>query len=622
MLRNEDVDYECSLNLFKRNGGDIDILKRTYHDLLNEDEEKIHEGLAEILILDGVDKRQSLKIEAEIIKRLRAPKHHNMIVGEMGTDTQVVVDPSRELTFYETVVIKNDKDYSRQKKVIEGCPSNIIVYDSPIAEEPRKFEITWKSKVKKTDLITGPDLLEDIKTDLMRDGYVTANRLINDVLPSLVNTYIKYGLAEIKTDIETPGFFHNPTENEMIPVKYDLTEPSNEELKQALEVLNDLAKWYRGNETKLATVFKWGLIAPFIYSKKQQGSWTPWLYLYGKAKSGKTTLGQMVLYMWDEPKKENDLTGSGFDTVARVGGKLSQSTFPVVVNEPAGAFQRVSVTEMLKGAIERTVSRGRYEGRRYTNKPSFNPVIFTANMFLPDDDALIRRLWIINFTHNEKKSDNDIKAFEEEWQTKNHKKCKFNVFKSIAHAVAEEYINDSDLWELDWQELADTILTRIYMDAGITPPKWVYKWSKSESMEDMDEEHREDIRIFLLDEINKAFGKVQVIDPDTGRTLTDDYHESMKETKNFKEKVWTVLNERLIPWMIPTQQNKKSYVCFTMGFKKEIHRELRVCQPLKGLAELMNWQYKNVKFSKNNQKKVIIIKLKDFLDFLYPMEDE
>lgn len=622
MLLNEDVNYEQGLELFKLISADINILKRAYNELLEDEEKNTTVTFAELLIKDGADKTQSLKIEAEIIKRIKAPRHHNQIVGELGTDTLVIADPSEKITLYETVVIKNNKDYSRQKKVIDAYPSNVVVYDSPIAEEPRKFEIIWQSNIKKSVLKTGPDLLEDIKNDLIRDGYVTANRLVNDILPALMNTYIRNGIAEIKTDIETPGFFRNPSSDEIVAVKYDISDPGIDDLKQAIKTLEDLAQWYTGNEVKLATVFKWGLIAPFIYSQKQVGSWTPWLYLYGKARSGKTTLGQMVLYMWETPTKDNDFTGSGFDTVARAGGKLAQSTFPIVINEPAGAFQRVSVSELIKGAIERTVSRGRYEGRRYTNKPSFNPVIFTANQFLPDDDALIRRLWVLSFTHSEKKIEADINRFEKEWQTKNHQKCKFNLLKPMSHAAAMEFIHDESLWDIEWKELANVLITRLYADAGMEPPEWIYQWSKSETMEDMDDEHREDIRIFLLDQINRAYGRVQVIDPETGKTLTEDYNQDIKKTKNFKEKVWTVLNERLIPWMIPTQQKKENYVCLTIGFKKEVQRELKVCQPLAGLAQLMGWYVEPVRLSSNNVQKMINIKLKDFLEFLYPMEAE
>ncbi|MBZ2166987.1 hypothetical protein [Methanobacterium spitsbergense] len=619
MLYQEDINFESALNLWGSLDAKINLLKNVYK---NPKKHYTILSFVEILQENGesiFEPKVIHKIQKEVQTIIELPKHHNMVVGSLGSDTLVVVDPRQKIVYYETVIIKNDNDYSKQKKVIEAYPSEVIVYDSPLAEEPRKFEIKWESKVKKSVLTTGPDLLEDIKNDLIRDGYVTANRLINDILPALMNTYIRQDLAEIKTDIETPGFFHNPSTNEIIGVNYDLTGSVHEELKQGLEILNDLVKYYTGNETKLATIFKWGLISPFIYSKKQQGNWTPWPYLYGKAKSGKTTLGQMVLYMWGEPDQNNDLTGSGFDTVARVGGKISQSTFPIVVNEPAGAFQRVSVTEMLKGAIERTISRGRYEGRRFTNIPSFNPVVLTANTFVPDDDALIRRLLVINFTHNEKKSDKEIEAFETEWQTKNHKKCKFNLLKPISQAAALEYTSDSTLWDLDWKELADILIKRIYADVNMEVPGWLYNWSKSESMEDMDEEHREDIRIFLLDQINRAYGRVQVLDPETGATKLDDYNENLKGVNKFKEKVWTVLNERLIAWMIPIEQKNTKYVCFTIGFKKEIHHELKVCQPLKGLAELMGWKYTKVRLPKD--QKVIKIQMDKFMNFLYPSND-
>ncbi|UTB32746.1 MAG: hypothetical protein NKF70_00205 [Methanobacterium sp. ERen5] len=600
----------------------INILKSVYSDPKNH---RIDLSFLEILSENGEmsfsdDGKSVRKSERDVQKIIELPKHFNMIVGSLGTDTLVVVDPKQKNVYYETVIIKNDKDYSKQKKVIEAYPSEVIVYDSPLAEEPRKFEIKWKSKIKQTTLTTGPDLLEDIKNDLIRDGYVTANRLINDVLPALMNTYITQGKAEIKTDIETPGFFYNDVLNKMVAVKHDLTEPVHEDLEQAVQILHELVEFYAGNEHKLATVFKWGLIAPFIYSMKQQGSWVPWPFLYGKARSGKTTLGQMVLYMWGEPTQNNDLTGSGFDTVARVGGKISQSTLPIVVNEPGGAFKKLSIIEMIKGAIERTTSRGRYEGRRYTNIPSFNPVIFTANHFIPDDDALIRRMYPINFTHNEKKTDKEIEAFEEEWQTKNHKKCKFNLLKTICLYCASEYVSDPTLWEMNWKELADTLITRVYVELEMEPPEWIRSWSKFETMDDLDDEHREDIRIFLLNQINTAFGRVQVIDPETGATKLDDYQEDIKGTNRFKEKVWTVLNERLIPWMIPLNQHGKNYVCFTIGFKKEIHKELQVCQPLKGIGELMGWKYKPVRIP--NLQKVIYLDLNDFLEFLYPMGTE
>lgn len=619
----QDVSYKSAVELFEYIKADSEVLKRVYDEMLTESETKDKTRLSQILTLNGIDEKHSIVMETEILETIQAPRNHGMIVGDMGTDRNVVIDPFQRKVFQENVKMVNDKDYSRRTMVINAYPTDIVVYDSPINSEPRKFEATWVSKISPRPWKLGPDMLEDIKQSLIDSGYVTATRLINDVLPSVFNTFLEKKLATLKQDIETPGFFHDSQDKKIINVHYDVSKPAMEELREAFQVLEDLKKHFKGHETKLATVLKWGLISPFIYSKKQLGNWVPWLYMYGKARSGKTTLGQMVLYLWDTPTQDNDLTGGGFDTVARVGNRISQSTFPIIVNEPAGAFQRLSVTEMIKGAIERITGRGKYEGRRYRNIPSFAPVMFTANVFVPDDDALVRRFMILHFTHSEKKTDEEIAAFEDEWQTTNHQKCKFNLLKPLAQAVSHEIMEDPSLLELEWQEMIDTILTRLYMDCEIKPKNWLYNWSRSESMEDMDDEHREDVRIFLLDQVNRAYGQVRVYDEVTGKQQDklDGYTTTMKSSKAFKERVWTILNERLIGWMVPTKQNDKDYVCLTMGFKKEVHRELKVCQPLRGIAELMDWKYKNVKFGKKQQK-CIMIPLKDFLGFLYPMEDE
>lgn len=622
------VAFESAKNLFEYINADTTILERTFNQMLTESEIKSKDTLSDLLFnvlsshnttnaSDNTLLKHAKKMETEILETIQAPRGYKILRGSLGTDRNVIIDPFTRKIFQENVKFVNDKDYSKQMQVINACPTEVVVYDSPINSEPRKFEATWVSKVSPRPWKLGPDLLEDIKQSLMDSGYVTATRQINDVLPAVFNTFLENKLATLKQDIETPGFFHDSQNKNIINVHFEVSKPAKEELIEAFKVLEDLKGYFQGHETKLATVFKWGLISPFIYAKKQLGNWIPWLYMYGKARSGKTTLGQMVLYLWDAPTQDNDLTGGGFDTVARVGNRISQSTFPIIVNEPAGAFQRLSVTEMIKGAIERITGRGKYEGRRFRNIPAFAPVMFTANVYVPDDDALIRRFMILHFTHSEKKSDEEITQFEEEWQTSNHQRCKFNLLKPLAQAVAYEIQEDPGLLEVEWQELINTLLTRLYLGCEIQPKEWLYQWSKSESMEDMDDEHREDIRIFLLDKINRAFGQVKVYDEVTGQEQEKfNYNDKINSPKVFKERVWHVLNERLIGWMIPLKYKEQDHVALTMGFKKEVHRELKVCQPLKGISELMGWKYKKVRIP--NDQKVILIKMKDFLEFLYP----
>ncbi len=72
--------------------------------------------------------------------------------------------------------------------------------------------------------------------------------------------------------------------------------------------------------------------------------------------------------------KNNDIGGSGFNTEYRIGDRLQQSTFPILVNEPGTVFENVNTRDMLKTASQQTTSRGKQLGTRYTTIPALAPV--------------------------------------------------------------------------------------------------------------------------------------------------------------------------------------------------------------------------------------------------------
>ncbi len=126
-------------------------------------------------------------------------------------------------------------------------------------------------------------------------------------------------------------------------------------------------------------------------------------------------MGKMVLYLWGKPDENSDIGGSGFNSEYRIGNRLQQSTFPIVVNEPGVIFENINTRDMLKTASQQTTSRGKQVGGRYTTIPAFAPVIFTSNQPLPnlgdDQEALIRRFVIQSFGYDEKKSKEKQEAF-------------------------------------------------------------------------------------------------------------------------------------------------------------------------------------------------------------------
>ncbi|MEL7669340.1 hypothetical protein [Methanobacterium sp.] len=619
MLRNEDVAFESALDFFKQVGfektiGKIEILLRIYNSDPEESINPLHEVLS-----NEMERKSALKLENKIQKAIQKPLHYGNLTKELGTDTYLILDKSKKSTFRETVKYNKKGELDPvETLVLEVCLEELTVFDSPISEEPRQFQAKFLVNGSYKPLIIGPGFAEEIVTTLKGGAYIANNRYGIDAVTNSLNLFIQRGLAEMKTDIENPGFFYNHETGTVISAKYDVDEPGKEELQLGLQVLEEFAGFFPDLEVKLATIFKWGLIAPFSFSIKQMGAgWMPWLFLYGQPKSGKSTLGQMILYMWGEPDDEtNNLGGGSFDTEARIGGALSKTTFPVVVDEPGGVFAKEALIEIIKNAIMKKVVRSRYKVGHLGAVPSYSPVILTSNMFAPPDGAFNRRMLTLHFTHNEKKSEEDVARFEEMFQLDAPPRCRLNALKAITQAVAVELMADPKLLEKNWKEVADTLVRLIYLDASMDMPDWLMQWSKTETMEDIDNEQRESIRILLANKINQEIKRTPLVDEDY-RPVERLTTVHVKSNDSFMAKVWYVVNEGLIPWMVPFHDSKKNkdYVCLTIGFKKELQKELKVCQPLKGTAELMGWKYLPVRLPE--PVKVIKIEFSKFVDSLY-----
>jgi hypothetical protein len=560
-----------------------------------------------------------------ILKENIGKKHIlDLIKENTGTDTAILINSKAKRIIREYTKIVNEKDLSKYYTVIEACPKEVIVYDSPLTDEPRSFQITWDSKLSLRTFKTGGEVgggnINEIESQLEDAGYCPNPRYLKGTISSVISAFIKNGLAIIKKDVEYPGFFYDETDEKILSIKYELSIPSKNKLICATDILEDLAKYFETNEDKLATCLKWGWISPFNFIKKQKGEFLPWLVLDGVAGTGKTVLGRIVLFLWDEPNEKNDIGGSSFDTVARVGNRISQSTFPILINEPLGTFQNGAVVDMLKSAIERTTARGKYINNRYKYIPSLAPLMFTTNQSLPNLDAIARRTLKVTFHYKERKSQEDILKFEKEFILNQPEISPINELKNISNFFANEIIQDPKLLEENWQTCANMILQRLYADINKKMPEWLKKYVRNTSLEEFDLDQREDIRMFMIDQINQHKNKIKIYNErgyeEKEETL---YTEDLKNSSDFKNRVWNVINERLIAWMVLVETNNKKYVCFTQGLKKELHKETEVCQSLQSISELLGWKYQAVRLSKGaNPTKVMKIQFDKFISFLYP----
>jgi len=596
----------------------------TYLNNIYSLEDKPNTGLdgVSFLLSRNYDEAETTMFNRRLKKALAPYGTKKVYREKTGTNTSIILNQKLEIIQYEW---DNGKKGERNlETVINAYPQEVIIHDSPLDDIGRTFTIRWVSKTSSRVFETNRKTIKEIEQYLEEAGWVITPRRLKGTLAAVIQIAVKYKLAQMHNEIDNPGVYWDKTNEELKIIHLDVDEPSHDEVDEALNVIDLLAPFFKGHETKLSTCLKWGLMSIFDYSIKQiGGKWMPWLYLYGKAGSGKTTLGEIILFIYDIPNEDNNLGGSSFDTVARVGSRVSQFTKPIMVSEPEGALNKPSIVGMLKTAIESTTARGRYQGKAYRTIPSFSCGIITANQGLPSGDALFRRFTSILFSHNEKKAADNKKEFDEIFKINSPKRSILNKLKALGNYFITEIKSNPELLLNDWQETADLLVGRAYLDTGHDMPSWILDWHKTETLDDLDEEEIEEIRLFLIEKINRATQKVQVWSEETGRPLNQqDLDMDFKTNDDFNDRVWSVLNEKLIPWLdLHRGRDGTINVVCSSGIKKELKQITSSSYNLQSISELLGWEYKPILIN-GKTKRMMIVNYHDFLDFLYPKLDE
>ena len=589
----------------------------TYLNNIYSLEDKPNTGLdgVSFLLSRNYDEAETTMFNRRLKKALAPYGTKKVYREKTGTNTSIILNQKLEIIQYEW---DNGKKGERNlETVINAYPQEVIIHDSPLDDIGRTFTIRWVSKTSSRVFETNRKTIKEIEQYLEEAGWVITPRRLKGTLAAVIQIAVKYKLAQMHNEIDNPGVYWDKTNEELKIIHLDVDEPSQDEVNEALNVIDLLAPFFKGHETKLSTCLKWGLMSIFDYSIKQiGGKWMPWLYLYGKAGSGKTTLGEIILFIYDIPNEDNNLGGSSFDTVARVGSRVSQFTKPIMVSEPEGALNKPSIVGMLKTAIESTTARGRYQGKAYRTIPSFSCGIITANQGLPSGDALFRRFTSILFSHNEKKAADNKKEFDEIFKINSPKRSILNKLKALGNYFITEIKSNPEL-------LLDLLVGRAYLDTGHDMPSWILDWHKTETLDDLDEEEIEEIRLFLIEKINRATQKVQVWSEETGRPLNQqDLDTDFKTNDDFNDRVWSVLNEKLIPWLdLHRGRDGTINVVCSSGIKKELKQITSSSYNLQSISELLGWEYKPLKIN-GKTKRMMIVNYHDFLDFLYPKLDE
>jgi len=589
---------------YKKAGVDVGVYAKEFEDTLGvkpyglereirEEDVKGRSGLQEILesVLGEAESLEVIRGLEEIFGR--ASPYRDSIIEVLDFEKQLYAVANLRKLIVARARRVEGRGLVYRERVFIGAPTSVIVYVNPVGGVT-KYKVVWEVSTRPKPVEIGPAYIGDVLDRLRAEGLVTAGRFADDVLNAVIEGFIRRGRAEVRAEIESPGFYY--VDGRVVAVGFDVREPVFEELREALILLDELAVWYKHVLDRFATVVKWGLLAPFNYVLKQRGRWVRWLYLYGASRTGKTTLGEVVLKIWGLGAG-NTKTGGSIDTPARLGYVLSQSTFPVLVNEPGNALSREDIVEIVKNAVESTVVRGKYHRGSYVEIPSLAAVIFTSNKYIPRDDALLRRLQVLRFTYGERVEEGKAAVFERD--------VKPRLDKLRALGVFTAWYVTSNASILGGEDPARAILEEAYRRVGLELPQWV--GLKVAGEECFEESIVEDVRSFLRERVNNAFFKA----------IREVYIEGVsgKGELPLKDRVRIVLEKQLLPWA----DLRDNEVVITTGVLGELKDVIGDIGGLKSLAELLGWEY-GVRKVGGKPVRCIVAKLEDFINFLAGVE--
>ncbi|MEM4868769.1 MAG: hypothetical protein QXK54_08170, partial [Ignisphaera sp.] len=460
---------------------------------------------------------------------------------------------------------KKDNTLIYKERVAVISPTKVTVYSNPIGGIT-KYEVVFEGQTLRKPLVIGPATIDEICDRIVAEGLVYHRKLVYDVLSAIIQAFVRKNKAEIKTEIESPGFYW--VDGKVVSVKYSVDNIDVEKLKQALQLLNELADtWFKHVQDKFSTIIKWGAIAPFGYVLKQKGKWIPWLYLYGDSATGKSTLGKIILRLWSLDNKY-DKTGASIDTVPRLGYVLSMSTFPVLINEPGNALSKEDVVETIKNAVDNLVARGKYVKGTYTEIPALSCLVFTSNKFLPRDDTLLRRFKIITFSYGEKIPPDKQKEFKEKVEPR------LGILSEIGKCVAKQVIENPDILEkMD----GGVLLEKCYEVAGLEKSAWLNleHIEAPDPQETITEEFVERLKKYVNDSFARYVSRVIEIDRDSGRVYS-----LYPNSYSVEEKIRILLEKDLLPGI---RLLKNDEAVITSSLLRELDLEGKV--NLKSLAE-------------------------------------
>jgi len=390
--------------------------------------------------------------------------------------------------------VKEENGIKLTKEIVRACIENVRIVRNPYTNTTQ-FTVSFRTKTGR--LLEAQGSFKELLARLENEALVV-NRPAELALSSLLTIAEENGIAQVIEDIEVQGFYVDKDGN--LVANWEFPESDTEKVVDALSVLNQLiTKWF-DKDPKAVAVVKWAILSPFFFARKQLG-YSPWkwLFLLGTGGTGKSTLLQTVAYIYKVPLALMEISAGSISTEARLGRKLSQWTFPFIVNEAKSIFTgNEDIRELIKNAWDRITFRGKYKEGQFIEELSLAPLAFTSNEHIEFTQAELRRMDVFVFSWKNRISEEKRIEFDN-WK----KKLGLLQYlgKEISKIVKEglEEILSAENYLL----AGETVLEKLYKKYSLEVPDWVYIKPREEDYYGTEKEFKEELKDLIITLVNE-----------------------------------------------------------------------------------------------------------------------
>ena len=410
---------EKAPTLFNNNADALKTLLKGYN---NNDNNKKQTGAKHIY-----DEHASSLESAQEFWFKRFKYTHNITKyfpnGQTGKKYDCIVEnPYTKQIELHKIRVKTNKDGSFDTYVDEVKPVlglEIVeierIQNSIVPSANDTFRFSYIASGRRNIQTIEGSTLKEIQDKLRSQIGIVLSSSFGYVFNQIVAFYTRNNLIKVSKIAPVAGIFE--IDGVLRRFDYDLKEIEPKYDKKGLinawDLLEEIKNILPVDNEKFGAILADATLLPFQFVLKQHGHMVKYQLLLGAGKTWKSSIGELELNFYN-PTRINSVSGNLFNAGAfgseyQVGLKFGISSYPVVINEVAKAFNDEDIIEILKSAIETHIARSTNDGVYY----SYSTLIMTSNVDLPQTDAMVRRSNTYYFTPSERLSEDDIDALAE-----------------------------------------------------------------------------------------------------------------------------------------------------------------------------------------------------------------